>query len=164
MELWLIIVIVVVFLLLVGIIIWLLKRGSKTQPQEYECPKCGALLLGLQDKCPKCGHSFLEEKHICPHCKKPVAKDASICDDCGTEFRFWIQDAPRWFLAPEIVNIMNIVNVAKCDKKSRFATWQCAQNRSPKGPILLHPIDREICWTKRFIRKNPIQPKQGPMV
>ena len=88
METWLILVIVLVFLVLVGIIIWLIKKGSSKKPQEYDCPKCGALLLGLMDKCPKCGHSFVVEKHVCPHCQKQVPPDASICDDCGTEFRF----------------------------------------------------------------------------
>ena len=85
---WLYIVIAVIFLVLVGIIIWLIKCRGKQGTKEYVCPKCDAVLLGLMDKCPKCGHSFVEEKHVCPHCKKEVSQDASICDECGTEFRF----------------------------------------------------------------------------
>ena len=89
METWLIIVLVLAFLLLVGIILALLwKMKQKKGPQEFECPKCSSILLGLMDKCPKCGHNFVVEKHVCPHCKKEVPGDASICDACGTEFQF----------------------------------------------------------------------------
>lgn len=88
METWLIIVIGIVFLLLIGIIIWLVKRGKTQKPQEFACPKCGARVLADYESCPKCGRSFIVEKHVCPHCQKEVPKDASICDNCDTEFQF----------------------------------------------------------------------------
>jgi predicted RNA-binding Zn-ribbon protein involved in translation (DUF1610 family) len=54
--------------------------------EEYECPKCGAIVKPDMVKCPECNELFEEEKYECPTCGATVAPDATFCHECGEEF------------------------------------------------------------------------------
>ena len=49
-----------------------------------------------------------------------------------------------------IENPYYIANGAKFENNSKFAAWQCSQNRSPEGPILLNSSKRVSNRTSRY--------------
>ncbi|MDD1772982.1 MAG: zinc ribbon domain-containing protein [Methanomassiliicoccales archaeon] len=56
---------------------------------EFDCPECGAHIVGEVTKCPKCGTEFVIEEvedvptAECPHCHAAVPMELRSCPTCG---------------------------------------------------------------------------------
>ena len=53
---------------------------------EFDCPECGAHIVGEAAKCPKCGTEFvIEEVPVieCPSCGESVPAESASCPSCG---------------------------------------------------------------------------------
>lgn len=91
--------IIIIFLGLIGIIIWLLIRppigGYPTQQpsQSRMCPNCGRPIPMDAKICPYCGKNFQafisaqQQPTIkyCPQCGFKNKMDAKFCEDCGSQ-------------------------------------------------------------------------------
>jgi predicted RNA-binding Zn-ribbon protein involved in translation (DUF1610 family) len=68
------------------------ERSPKKKEEEvfeFDCPECGAHIVGEVSRCPKCGVEFIieevEEFH-CPVCGALLPPDATVCPNCGARF------------------------------------------------------------------------------
>lgn len=56
---------------------------------EFDCPECGAHIVGEVSQCPKCGTEFVIEEvedvptTECPHCHAAVPMESRSCPSCG---------------------------------------------------------------------------------
>ena len=69
------------------------REGEETEVFEFDCPECGAHIVGVVSKCPNCGVEFIieeVEEMKCPECGEPLPEDASQCPSCGAEFEILV--------------------------------------------------------------------------
>ena len=62
--------------------------GATFETDIYGCPVCGTKVQDDHEECPDCGESFIIEKteFECPNCSEPVDRFDTGCDLCGAEF------------------------------------------------------------------------------
>jgi len=69
------------------------------QEGKYCCPKCTALLDGLEAKCPRCGQVLIGKAGLkCPTCGAPVGKRKKSCPVCGSSISDAVKTARRMVL------------------------------------------------------------------
>ena len=64
------------------------EKDGNEEVFEFDCPECGAHIVGETSKCPKCGVEFIIEEieeFVCPNCGRTVPVQATVCPDCGIE-------------------------------------------------------------------------------
>jgi len=66
---------------------------AKDDVFEFDCPECGAHIIGEVTRCPSCGTEFIiegEEEFECPECGELIPIDSTVCPKCGAEFEIII--------------------------------------------------------------------------
>jgi len=71
------------------------NKKEKSETFEFDCPECGAHIVGPVDRCPNCGIEFIfedSEEFKCPVCGEVLPPDATTCPKCGAEFDILVPD------------------------------------------------------------------------
>ncbi len=94
---WLIAIAIVIIIIIIIVALFMLRKrpveeeyleeegryeGTK---EEYECPECGAIVMGGVTTCPECGVEFEEEEFACPECGASMGPGDTTCPECGIE-------------------------------------------------------------------------------
>lgn len=72
------------------------KEGAADETREvfeFDCPECGAHIVGEPTRCPSCGAEFIieeAEEFECPECGELIPVDSTVCPKCGAEFEIII--------------------------------------------------------------------------
>jgi len=62
------------------------EEANEEEVFEFDCPECGAHIIGEAAKCPRCGTEFVIEEFPvieCPSCGESVPAESSVCPSCG---------------------------------------------------------------------------------
>lgn len=65
-------------------------RSEGEEQIEFDCPECGAHIVGEVTKCPKCGVEFVIEEVLeveCPNCGAVVSADLETCPKCNARLQ-----------------------------------------------------------------------------
>ncbi|MFO7793010.1 MAG: zinc ribbon domain-containing protein [Candidatus Saliniplasma sp.] len=63
-----------------------MKVRKSVLQDDYECPRCGALVDGESTKCPECNAEFETDIYSCPVCGTTVSDDHDECPECEEQF------------------------------------------------------------------------------
>lgn len=62
------------------------KVRKSVRQEDYECPRCGALVDGDSNKCPECNAEFETDIYGCPVCGTTVKDEHEECPECEEPF------------------------------------------------------------------------------
>lgn len=129
--------------LFVGLIIYLLVRGSYS---DLKCPSCAAPVSERYVSCPRCGTRL---KATCPNCAAPVEPDWKVCPHCGDplpEFGEGFtppvrrQDKTLW----KILLVVILIPVLLILAIFLFLSFATASNSAHGGGVASMPVEEYL--------------------
>ncbi|MFO7990791.1 MAG: zinc ribbon domain-containing protein [Thermoplasmata archaeon] len=72
-----------------------IKVRESLRQDDFECPRCGAIVDGDTSLCHECGAEFETDNYLCPVCGTVVTKDDESCPECEEPF-IVVEDEDRF--------------------------------------------------------------------